>query len=66
MNIRDDEIRAIVVETLAAPKSAELPRELREVLMPIVCVFAGVCTVAALVFLGVGLKWLGGVSRIES
>jgi hypothetical protein len=55
-----------VVETLAAPKTSELPRELREVFLPIVCVFAGLCTVAAFVFLGVGLKWLGGVSRIES
>jgi hypothetical protein len=32
-------------------------------IMIITCVFAGVCTLMALLFLFIGLKWLRGVSR---
>lgn len=33
--------------------------------MALLGVFAGVCTIIALVFLGVGLKWLGSAARVR-
>lgn len=34
-----------------------------EIIMTLLMVFAAVCTLAGLLFLAVGLKWLGSVSR---
>ena len=49
--------------TLTAPQASAYSRDAWEIVPPLLGVFAGICTVMALVFLGVGLKWLGAVSR---
>jgi hypothetical protein len=46
---------------LTAPQAAAYDRGVWNIFPPLLGWFAGVCTVVALIFFGVGLKWLGGV-----
>ena len=52
-----------VSSTLTAPQAQAYERVARELMPAMLGMFAAICTVTALVFLGVGLKWLGAVSR---
>ena len=52
-----------LADILTAPQASAYDRDVWTIVPPLLGVFAGVCTVVALVFLGVGLKWLGRVSR---
>src|SRR5436190_2221855 len=54
---------ATILSSPQAQGFAQPSRVLQDLVPPLLGVFAGICTVTALVFLGVGLKWLGGVSR---
>jgi multisubunit Na+/H+ antiporter MnhB subunit len=45
------------------PRGEEPRGQNFEVVMVILMTFAGICTLAGLLFLAIGLKWLGGVSR---
>ena len=52
-----------LADILTAPQAAAYDRDVWTLVPALLGVFAGVCTVVALVFLAVGLKWLGRVSR---
>ena len=46
-----------------APQAAAYDRAVWNIFLPLLGWFAGVCVVVALIFLGVGLRWLGSVYR---
>ena len=49
--------------TLTAPQAAAYSRDAWAIIPALLGMFAGVCTLMAVVFLFVGLRWLGAVSR---
>ena len=52
-----------IARVFTAPEAPTYNRDVWGFLLPMLGIFAGVCVVVGMVFLAVGLKWLGGAAR---
>ena len=52
-----------LLAALMSPQGTAFSRDARDILMAVVIIFAAVCTMAGLLFLAIGLRWLGAAAR---